>query len=47
MTAPTEDPDATMPIAVARCRLNHVETVATPGINSLETSTGGSGLVGL
>jgi hypothetical protein len=36
MTAPTEDPDATMPIAQTRRRLNHVETVATPGMNNLK-----------
>ena len=47
MTAPTEDPEATVPIAVARCRSNHVATVATPGINNLETSAGGSRLMGL
>jgi len=35
ITAPTEEPDATIPRARARRRLNHVDTQATAGMNKL------------
>lgn len=36
ITAPTEEPEATMPKAAARRRLNHVDTTATPGMKRLK-----------
>jgi hypothetical protein len=38
ITAPTEEPDATIPKARARRRLNHVDTQATAGMNKLYVS---------
>ena len=39
ITAPTEEPEATIPKAAARRRLNHVDTTATPGMKSLTLGT--------
>ena len=38
ITAPTEEPEATIPRAAARRRLNQVDTQATPGMKRIPTA---------